>query len=65
MLNKANKSTVLDTEIIDNIIGYNEKIQNNNKQLQSKRIFEARRGIEKHREQKELCKDIEENWLLE
>ena len=63
MTNKAIKNNVLDTEIIDTIIGYNEKVQNDNKQLQSKRIREARRAIEKHRELKELSKALNDDWL--
>ncbi|EPJ45084.1 MAG: hypothetical protein OFPI_37900 [Osedax symbiont Rs2] len=60
MISNANKSNQLQTEIIDTIIGYNDRANNKNRQLLSKRILEARRAIEKHHEKKELAENLDD-----
>ncbi len=58
-------NTTLDSKIIDTIIGYDEKKNNERKQKHSQRVQEARRAIEKHHEKKQLCESTEDYWLLE
>ena len=62
MFSNANKSSQLKTEIIDTIIGYNDRAKNKSRQLLSKRILEARRAIEKHHEKKELAENLDDYW---
>lgn len=57
------KSMQIDSEIIDVIIGYDEHQKNECKQLKSKRVLEARRAIEKHRENLELSRETDNYWL--
>ncbi len=65
MLNNATKPVQLNSEIIDVIIGYNDHQKNQSKQLKSKRVLEARRAIEQHKEKQQLTQDIDNYWLLD
>lgn len=65
MLNNTRKTTELNSEIIDVIIGYDEHQKKQHNQQKSKRILEARRAIEQHLEQRELAKSIDSDWLLD
>ena len=65
MLNSATKPVQLNSEIIDVIIGYDEHQKNESKQQKSKRILEARRAIEQHKEKRQLSKAIDSYWLLD
>ncbi|OUS33302.1 hypothetical protein A9R01_09710 ['Osedax' symbiont bacterium Rs2_46_30_T18] len=62
MFSDANKNNQLKTEIIDTIIGYDDRAKNKNRQLLSKRILVARRAIEKHHEKKELNENLDDYW---
>jgi len=62
MFSDTNKNSQLKTEIIDTIIGYDDRAKNKNRQLLSKRILEARRAIEKHHEKKELSENLDDYW---
>jgi hypothetical protein len=65
MLNSVTKSVQLNSEIIDVLIGYDDHQKNESKQLKSKRVLQARRAIEQHREKQQLCQDIDNYWLLD
>ena len=56
----------LQTEVFDLLVGYDIEEKNKKKQYASKRLLEARRAIERRREEKELATFTdEESWLDE
>ncbi|MCJ8338503.1 MAG: hypothetical protein MJK10_08515 [Pseudomonadales bacterium] len=53
----------LETDIFNAFVGHNEDQNNQRKKHQAKRLFAARRAIEKYRERRELAEYLENNWL--
>lgn len=52
------------TEVFDLLVGYDIEQQNRRKQSATRRLYEARRAIEKHREQEALATFIDrERWF--
>ena len=52
----------LETEIFNAFVSHKEDENQQRKKHQAKRLFAARRAIEKHRERRELAEHIENNW---
>lgn len=54
----------IQTEVFDLLIGYDVEEKNRRKQTATRRLFEARRAIEKRREQQALAAFIDrERWF--
>jgi len=53
----------LETEIFNAFVGHKEDEKHQRKKQKAKRLFAARRAIEKHRERRELAEHLEDNWL--
>ena len=53
----------LETEIFNAFVGHNENQKNQRKKHTAKRLFAARRAIEKLREWRELAEYLEDDWL--
>ena len=53
----------LEIEIFNVFVGHNENQKKQRKKHKAKRLFAARRAIEKHREKRELAEHLEDDWL--
>ncbi|KAA0873740.1 PA3496 family putative envelope integrity protein [Nitrincola tapanii] len=54
----------IETEVFDLLVGYDIEEKNRRKQLASKRLLEARRAIEKKREEEALATYVDqERWF--
>jgi hypothetical protein len=53
----------LQSDIFNIIIGHEENESNSKKKQRSKRMFAARRAIEKHKEAKLLAEHVDEIWV--
>ncbi|MEH6446418.1 MAG: hypothetical protein V7784_21185, partial [Oceanospirillaceae bacterium] len=65
MLNNSKETVPIRTEIMDALLGYEDKLKNKCKKIKSKRILEARRAIERHQEKKQLSDNLDNYWLLD
>jgi hypothetical protein len=65
MLNDSTRTVPITTEIIDVLLGYEDKLKRKCKQIKSKQILEARRAIERHQEKKQLSDNIDNYWLID
>jgi hypothetical protein len=63
-LNNFEKDNI-QIDVFNAIVGYHDNQNNSKKDKRSKRMFAARRAIEKHRETKQLSLYINEVWFSE
>lgn len=66
LIRKEQDLNAIQTEVFDIMVGYDIEENNRLKQHASKRLLEARRAIERRREEKELSPFInKESWFDE
>jgi len=66
LVRKEQDLNELQTEVFDILVSYDVKEKNRRKQHASKRLLEARRAIERRREEKELSPYIDsDSWFDE
>ncbi len=66
LIRKEQDLSEIQTEVFDIMVGYDIEEKNRQKQHASKRLLEARRAIERRREEKELSPYLnEESWFDE
>lgn len=63
---KVSELSHVQIEVIDTLIGFEDKQKIQHKQLAGKRLLAARRAIEAHREQQHLARQVgEEDWFAD
>ncbi|MBR9827044.1 MAG: hypothetical protein GYB41_00085 [Oceanospirillales bacterium] len=65
LIRKEQDLDPIQTEVFDIMVGYDIEQRNRRKQHATRRLLEARRAIERHREEKELMSSIDETCWLE
>ncbi len=64
LIRKEQDLDPIQTEVFDIMVGYDVEQKNRRKQHATRRLLEARRAIERHREEKELMSRIDdESWF--
>ena len=65
LIRKEQDLDPIQTEVFDIMVGYDVEMKNRRKQHATRRLLEARRAIERHREEKELMSWIDEECWCE
>ncbi|MDY6890643.1 MAG: hypothetical protein SVU24_03435 [Pseudomonadota bacterium] len=66
LIRKEQDLDPIQTEVFDIMVGYDVEQKNRRKQHATKRLLEARRAIERHREEKELMAWLDRDfWFAE
>lgn len=66
LIRKEQDLDPIQTEVFDLLVGYEVEEKNRRKQHATRRLLEARRAIERHREEKELMSRIDETaWFAD
>ncbi|WP_027858480.1 PA3496 family putative envelope integrity protein [Marinobacterium jannaschii] len=63
LIRKEQNLNDIQTEIFDLMVGFEDEAKINRKQHATRRALEARRAIERHYEEKELVRSVEDDWL--
>lgn len=66
LIRKNQDLNAVQTEVFNVLVGFEEEEKQERKKRASRRALEARRAIERHREERELSRDIDdEAWFEE